>query len=85
MEKAEDSQGCPCHGRYDVANKSEFILGLKRSDPTLLLLGSAARPGAAMEGGGSYRRELWKQGAGGISALPLLEKAAASVAIGAGR
>jgi hypothetical protein len=30
MEKAEDWQGCPCHGRYDVANKSEFILGLAK-------------------------------------------------------
>ena len=34
-----------------------------------------------MEGGGSYNRNSAQQGAGGISALPLLEKAAASVAI----
>ena len=34
-----------------------------------------------MEGGGSYNRNSAQQRAGGISALPLLEKAAASVAI----
>jgi SAM dependent carboxyl methyltransferase len=37
--------------------------------------------GAAMEGGGSYNRNSAQQAAGGMSALPLLEKAAASVAI----
>jgi len=43
--------------------------------------GHSGPTGAAMEGGGSYNRNSEQQGAGGISALPLLEKAAASVAI----
>jgi hypothetical protein len=43
--------------------------------------GLSGPTGAAMEGGGSYNRNSAQQGAGGISALPLLEKAAASVAI----
>jgi hypothetical protein len=43
--------------------------------------GPGGPTGAAMEGGGSYNRNSAQQGAGGISALPLLEKAAAAVAI----
>jgi hypothetical protein len=43
--------------------------------------GLSGPTGAAMEGGGSYNRNSAQQGAGAISALPLLEKAAASVAI----
>jgi hypothetical protein len=43
--------------------------------------GPSGLTSAAMEGGGSYNRNSAQQGAGGISALPLLEKAAASVAI----
>src|SRR5271165_1320856 len=43
--------------------------------------GLSGPTGAAMEGGGSYNRNSAQQGAGGLSALPLIEKAAASVAI----
>lgn len=46
--------------------------------------GHSGPTGAAMEGGGSYNRNSKLQGAGGISALPLLEKAAASVVIESG-
>ena len=46
--------------------------------------GQRGPTGAAMEGGGSYNRNSAQQGAGGILALPLLEKAATSVAIESG-
>ena len=39
--------------------------------------GNSGLTGAAMEGGGSYNRNSEQQGAGGISALPLLEIAEA--------
>jgi hypothetical protein len=69
-------------GCYRAASKSCFHFGFSKmtsSDPAAP--GLSGPTGAAMEGGGSYNRNSAQQGAGAISALPLLEKAATSVAI----
>ena len=80
-EQPKIGRGCPEAVVTAPQTNRDFILGLEMTKSDAAAPGHGGSTGVAMEGEGSYNRNSAQQAAGGASALPLLEKAAASVAI----